>query len=101
MTPAARILALTAFVIAATSAKPAGAAIWSNGMSINGLTVNGLTVNGLSVNGLRVNGIDSPNGVQLNGLGLNAPAAESASATPRLQGRSARPLGDIGAAGTK
>ena len=96
MTPAARILALTAFVIAATSAKPAGAAIWSNGMSINGLTVNGLTVNGLSVNG-----IVSPNGVQLNGLGLNAPAAESASATPRLQGRSARPLGDIGAAGTK
>lgn len=126
MNASARTLALTALLIAAASATPARAAIW-NGMSLNGmgqsngvLGTNGLMSNGLvSPNGLTSNGLTSnavtsnsmlPNGVKPNGVGSNRlqavgqPASQAAqpdTETPRFQGRSARPLGDVGAAATK
>ena len=123
MNASTRTLALIALLIAAASATPARAAIW-NGMSINGMSINGISLNGvgqsngltsnaLTSNALHVNGV-KPNGAGVNGLGTAAPctvqspcmqpapqAAADDSAAPRFQGRSARPLGDVGAAATK
>lgn len=84
----------------------------TNGLTSNALTSNALHVNGMAVNALHANGV-KPNGVGVNGLGaapcaVQSPCVQPApqpaaddSAAPRFQGRSARPLGDVGAAATK
>lgn len=88
-------------------------AVQPNGIAVNALNVNGLSVNALHANGLSVNALHM-NGLHANGLPADAcdarhlacaqPASEAArhdSSTPRFQGRSARPLGDVGAAAAK
>lgn len=132
MIATARILALNAFLIAATGAAPAIAAASPSTINIlnglqfgppitnrlttsNGLNSgNGLDVNGIAGNALHMNGVKN-NALHLNAVGVSQrckagqpscvqPAEQTAqqeSAQPRFQGRSAKPLGDVGAAGTK
>ena len=102
-----------------------------NSITLNGITLNGMGLNakmtsigyggtnGITLNGLSINGIGQTIAVTSNGLGASSlevvgpcdaqtpcvrPAAQEAKgdgATPRFQGRSARPLGDVGTAATK